>query len=139
MKLADPVPVYLAVDNLEAHLVCSILNSAGLEAAAMDDVSYALTLPNLLRPRVYVDRADLDRAKPIVDEYRQSRDPRRRTGRLGPPISVKCDECGKVSLFPPEQSGTVQECSHCHAYVDVGDDTPFDDWKNTPFDGDARP
>jgi hypothetical protein len=131
MTIAEPVPIYLAVDNLEAHLVCSILNSAGLEAAAMDDVSYALTLPNLLRPRVYVNRADLERAKPIIEEYVQSRDPRRRSEPSGPPILVTCEECGKVSKFPPEQSGTVQECLHCHAYVDVGDDTPFDDWKDT--------
>lgn len=30
-----------------------------------------------------------------------------------------CDECGEESVFPGKQRGTVQNCPHCEAYLDV--------------------
>ena len=40
---------------------------------------------------------------------------------MGSPLHVVCEECGTVTTFPPEQAGTVQNCPHCGAYVDVSD------------------
>jgi hypothetical protein len=37
----------------------------------------------------------------------------------GPPVEVVCEECGKTSTFPAEQRGSVQNCPHCSAYLDV--------------------
>ena len=34
-------------------------------------------------------------------------------------IKVRCEECGQSSRFPPGERGTVQQCTHCRAYVDV--------------------
>ena len=39
---------------------------------------------------------------------------------MGPEIEVVCDECGQRSAFPAAQGGSVQQCRHCGAYVDVG-------------------
>ncbi|MBY0526879.1 MAG: DUF2007 domain-containing protein [Gemmataceae bacterium] len=35
------------------------------------------------------------------------------------PTEVVCDECGKSSVFPADQYGTIQDCPHCGEYVDV--------------------
>ena len=43
-------------------------------------------------------------------------------------IEVTCDECGKRSKFPLAQKGSVQNCPHCHAYIDVGDEADADAW-----------
>jgi hypothetical protein len=32
---------------------------------------------------------------------------------------VVCEEYGKRGSFPPDQRGSVQQCPHCKAYVDV--------------------
>lgn len=34
-------------------------------------------------------------------------------------IKVLCEECGQSCIFPVTKLGTVQQCAHCRAYVDV--------------------
>lgn len=34
-------------------------------------------------------------------------------------VTFTCQECGKGLAFPSERSGHVEECPHCHSYVDV--------------------
>jgi hypothetical protein len=36
-----------------------------------------------------------------------------------PAIEVTCEGCGQTGRFPPAQRGSVQECPHCGAFVDV--------------------
>lgn len=129
MALRDPVAGYNAATNLEAHLICGLLRDAGIEAAAVEDVSMVGhwmggLMPEIHKPQVWIERTDLERAKPIIDAYEQ-RDPQQpQRPSDGSPIEVTCEECGKRSQFPAEQHGSVQECPHCRAYVDVGED----DW-----------
>ena len=42
-------------------------------------------------------------------------------------VEATCEACGKVTVFPGSDAGTVQNCAHCRAYLDVpgGDDS---DW-----------
>src|SRR5262249_4265530 len=35
------------------------------------------------------------------------------------PIDVVCEECGEPNTFPGNQSGKVENCTHCGAYIDV--------------------
>ena len=49
-------------------------------------------------------------------------------------IQVQCEECGKISFFPDSLNGTTQECSHCGAYVDVGEL----DWETEADDPEGR-
>ena len=86
------------------------------------------------KPQVWIERADTDRAKPVLDDY-ERRAAERRAVASGEPIEVTCEECGKTSTFPASQQGWVQNCSHCRAYVDVGD-VLFDDWDVPPESGD---
>jgi hypothetical protein len=52
------------------------------------------------------------------------------------PVEVDCEECGRRCEFPAEQNGSVQECPHCGAYLDVGDAGLPEDWADAAGDPD---
>jgi hypothetical protein len=125
----DPVAAYNSVNNVEAHLVCGLLQNAGVPAKVIEDVSqvgvwWGGTVAEIHKPQVWIERDDVERARPILTEY-DRRNAGRRTVQpeAGPPIEVVCEECGKRSVFPKSQNGTTQNCPHCQAYVDVGGET----------------
>lgn len=128
MALDDPIPAYNAATNLEAQLVSTILNEAGIEAFAVEDLSTAGlwefgTLPGIHKPQVWISRRDADRAQPILASYDRENADRSRAARLrsesDQPISARCEECGRETEFPRAKSGTIQDCPHCGAYLDV--------------------
>ncbi len=131
MALQDPVAVYNAASNVEAHLVKTMLNEAGVEAFATEDLSlvgYWMfgTLPEIHKPQVWISSADCDRAKPLLQDYERHAAERRLAAEqtrqhLGPEIEVLCEDCNRTSMFPSSQHGTIQDCPLCGAYVDVGD------------------
>jgi len=134
MPLSDPVAVYNAASNDEAHLVQGALRSAGVEAYVTEDLSLVGgwvggMIPEIHKPQVWVDRADVDRAKPVLDDYERQAAERVSPRAAGLPIEVACEECGAISTFSTAQHGTVQQCWKCAAYIDVGEDAGFDDWQ----------
>jgi hypothetical protein len=82
------------------------------------------TVPEIHKPQIWVERSDLDRAKEILQDHELRVAAQRDSLAAGEPIFVECEECGKCSSYPPTQRGTVQDCPHCAAYVDV-DDMPW--------------
>ena len=130
MALRDPVAAYNAANNIEALFVRDRLIDAGVEAFVIEDVSQIGAwvgglVPEIHKPQVFVERADLDRAKPVVDEFEQGVARHRSgmpQGNAAPPIDVLCDECGTRTSFSADLKGTVQQCPRCHAYLDVGDE-----------------
>jgi hypothetical protein len=140
MALAHPVAVYTAATDLEAHVICDMLANAGVEAAVIEDESRAGAwslglLSQIHRPKVYVDAGDVDRTRQLIAAYEQ----RQRRDEMpgdGPLIHVVCEECRRTTTFPAALRGRVETCSHCAAFVDVGDDPGFDDWQVLPADGD---
>ncbi len=134
MTLHDPVAVYDAATNVEAHLVRTLLVEEGIEAQVVEDLStgglwmFGL-LPGIHKPQVWVQRADLQRAQPLLVEYERQEAERQaahqQAAATGEPIKVTCEDCGQAAMFPAEHQGTVQECPHCGAYVDVGEIEPF--------------
>ncbi len=134
MALRDPFAAYNAASNTEAHLVCNLLLAAGVEAMVIEDVSqvgawFGGNVAEIHKPQVWVERADAGRAKPVLDDFE-----RRAAERAGGPVEVTCIECGKPSTFPASQAGSVQDCPHCGAYVDVGDDDEIQGWDEAPGD-----
>ena len=128
-----PIAVYNAVSDLDAHLVCDMLKAGGVDAYTMEDRSQVGTwiggyLPQIHRAEVWVDRADVGRATPLIEDAHRLAAERRRSDASGPPIDVVCEECGKSSTFAAHRKGSVQDCPHCGAFVDVGDEEPFEDW-----------
>jgi hypothetical protein len=132
MPLRDPIAVYNAANNLEAGFVRDALAAAGVEAYVTEDVSQVGTwagglVPELHKPQVWVERADAERAVPLLHEFESRaadlRDPG--PGADGPPVEAVCEECGERATFPAAQLGSVQSCPHCGEYMDVGgDDCP---------------
>ena len=86
-------------------------------------------LPEIHKPQVWVDRRDAERARRIVDDFETTAAQQRAKVAESPPISVVCEECGRTTDFPASQLGSVESCVHCGAYVDVGDEVGFDDWR----------
>lgn len=129
----DPVAAYTAVDNFQARFLCDRLIEAGIEAMVVEDASQDGTFPvklsGIYKPQVWVERADRERAQPVIQAFE------RRTAELYTPpaqqtssIEVVCEECGAKSTFPGTLRGSVQDCPHCHAFVDVGEDEEADAW-----------
>ena len=112
MALRDPVAVYNALNNAELYLVQSALADSGIEAFVTEDNSQggasALGLiPELHKPQVWVERADVERAWPILEafEKRQAELQPAASG-AGEDILVECEECNKESTFPAVQRGS---------------------------------
>jgi hypothetical protein len=125
MSLKNPVAVYTAASNLEAHLICNVLNDAGLEAYCLEDGNMAGfsmlgAMPEIHRPQVWVEQEDVERAQPVLLDY-EMRQAERRAAEAATslPIRIVCEECGQQNLFDYELHGSVQTCVHCGAYVDV--------------------
>ena len=84
MALRDPVAVFNADTNVEAHCVRTLLVDAGIGAFVVEDVSYVGTctlgtLPEINKPQVWVERADAEKG---VGVSRPVRTPDRRTGSI---------------------------------------------------------
>jgi hypothetical protein len=133
MGITHPVSVYNAENNLEAELICVYLGNNGIEEHPMLDESLAGywmfgTLPEIHKPQVWIDQSDVEAARPLLAEYEREVVRRRK---MTPEVNtdtvdVVCEECGKTSTFPASKTGTIQDCSHCRAYIDVGDEERFD-------------
>ena len=144
MALLDPVAAYDAASNAEAHLLALMLTENGIEAVAIDDVSSVTfswlgALSNIHKPQVWIERDSLVRAKPLLEAYEdqlaERRERERQNGDLtNEPIDVVCEECRQQSQFPRTQNGTTQNCPHCNAYVDVGDEALIEGWDEPTID-----
>jgi hypothetical protein len=132
MGLVDPVKIYAAESNMQAQMICRLLQAQGIEAFAGQDVSPAGawiggTIPGVFDAGVFVSRADADRAYELMREHERGQ--AERAGAGGAEIEATCEDCGKTSGFPAAQRGTVQSCPHCGAWMDVGDVEFPDGWQ----------
>jgi hypothetical protein len=140
MALRDPVAIYNAATNLDAALLSELLNGAGIEAYAVEDVSLAGQwmfglLPEIHKPQVWIERGDMAKAKPILEKY-ESDHVRSKEGSNADTVAAVCEDCGQESQFPVSRRGFVETCPHCGAYMDVGE-TAGGGWE-TPADEEAE-
>jgi hypothetical protein len=130
MAITNPISAYNAENNAEAHLLCNYLEQNGIEAHATLDESLAGywsfgILPEIHKPQVWIDKSNAAAAAVLLAQYETDL-ARRRTDRAAKesnssPIDAVCEDCGKSTTFPASKNGTVQDCSHCGAFMDVGD------------------
>ena len=141
MALTDPVAVYTAENDAEAHLLRDLLAAAGVESSVGENASQAEKwvgglIAETQTCQVWVGRADAERAGPVLEAYERRAVERRAAARAaaasGPPVEAVCEECGKPAAFPAAQRGSVQECPHCGAFVDVGEDELPEGWEEEP-------
>jgi hypothetical protein len=137
MAIANPVAVYAAETNQDALFIRHLLEEAGIEAGVTEDLSLAGfwvlgTMPNIHRPKVWVDKSREADASALLRDYEQRRFDRSKYGDSIPtdaePIEAKCERCGTVSRFPAVQRGSVQSCPNCRASMDVGPEEDGDEW-----------
>ena len=125
MEFTDPVIVYTAASNVEAHLVVDLLHANGVPAHAVEDQSRVSlwafgTISQNHKPNVWVDKATVQEAAALIQAFEEQRRQRKHPGQGSGEIQVRCEECGETTMFRNSLDGTTQECSHCQAYVDVG-------------------
>lgn len=130
MPLREPFAAYNAANNVEAQMVKLALRNNDIEAYATEDfsaVGYWLggAIPEIHKPQVWIERADIDRAGPILADFErraaQLRSVEPEEALLRTVILVVCDKCGATTPYPMAQRGSVQLCCECHGYVDVED------------------
>src|SRR6516164_2414056 len=104
MSLRDPVVVYNAANNMQAIFARDALIAAGVDAFVIEDVSQVGTwvgglIPEIHKPQVWVERVDIERAKPVLDEFERRSNELRHAGAEGEAarsvIEVVCEECGR--------------------------------------------
>lgn len=139
MPLSDPIAAYNAQSNTDAHLVQQFLEGQGIESSVTEDNSlvgqwtFGL-LPEIHKPQVWVSRADAERVAELLTLFEERR---RERNAVDPPpgtaaIEVRCEDCGRTTTFAGNLQGSVQDCPHCGAFVDVGDvDWPEAAWENS--------
>jgi hypothetical protein len=143
MALSNPIAVSTSASNLEAQLICHMLNKSGIEAHVMEDLSLAGlwiggTVPGIHNPKIYVDKPNAQQAEALIREFEQAqneqRNPAAGVDLTKTTINEVCEECGRVNAFPGNVSGTVQNCLYCGQYMDVGELEEFDDWSDEADD-----
>jgi Putative prokaryotic signal transducing protein len=132
MSLKDPVAVYTAASNLQAHCLCQMLLVEGIAAAVVEDESrvgawmFGL-LPGIHKPQVWVERSDVERAGSLLAAFESAEAADEPDG--GPLIAVVCEECRRTTMFAGARRGHVEVCSSCGAYVDVGEEEDDGSWR----------
>jgi len=125
MSFQDPIAIYTSASNLEAHLIVEMLEANGIASMAVEDQSGVSlwiggAITQFHKPKVWVERSAAETAAKLIAGFEENRRRRGHADTDGD-VSVRCDECGETATFPGSLNGTIQECPHCHALVDVGD------------------
>jgi hypothetical protein len=139
MAISKPVAVYNAENYVEAQVLGTFFVQNGVEAyPTLDTINTGLStfgaLPEVFKHQVWIDESSMETARPLIAEYERER-LRRQPTSDNPPrsasgtIEAVCEDCGKTTQFAASKNGTTQDCSHCGAYVDVGDDQL--DWSDS--------
>lgn len=126
---AEPICVYTASSNFDAHAMATWLESNDIPAYAVEDVagtnvSILGSVNQFHAPQVFVERTDVEAALPLIRQFEVRRRARGKGEGGAEPLKAECEECGALSEFPASQNGTTQNCPTCGAYMDVG----LDEW-----------
>jgi hypothetical protein len=144
MALSDPIAVSTPASNLEAQLICHMLNQSGIEAHIMEDLSLAGlwiggTVPGIHKPQVWVEKTQADQAFVLIRDFEKTQNERRNPAAevdlTKTTINEVCEDCGEINAFPGTMTGTVQNCIHCAAYMDVGEIDEFAQWADDQGQG----
>jgi hypothetical protein len=119
---SDMAVIYRAADIGEADIVANWLQEQGFAAFVKNEYgAVAFQLP-LVEGRtgigVCVRAEDEAAAAALLEQHREEIEHHKAEAGTSP-IQARCEECGKESMFPASQRGTVQTCPHCRANMDV--------------------
>lgn len=115
----DLICVHRARDIGEADIIVAWLEERGIAAMVKDRYAAGtLQVPQVVAPRgIEVCVLDAQQAEPahalLAEHAAEHAVPK------GAPVNATCEECGATTQFAAAQSGSVQSCPHCRAYLDV--------------------
>ena len=107
MALDDPLAVYDAANDVEAQLICNILNEAGVEAYVTEDDAQ---VGQVMKPQVWVDRSAIDRAKPILQNHERCQEGPETAQADDAVLESVCEECGQRGVFSTLPPFDEQNC-----------------------------
>jgi hypothetical protein len=121
MPYRDPRCVFVAGNFGQADVVAAWLQGHGIPAEVMNRETMggfvSPVLMGVTGVEVWVmDPASASEAIRLLGEHALELVTQKPTGL---PVEVVCEECGNTSTFPAEERGSVQNCPHCGAYLDV--------------------
>ncbi len=120
----EMVCVHRASSIGEADIVTAWLEEQGIPAFVKNRHGIAtLNVPVLSAPHgVEVCVADDEtaaQARDVLAEHAREIAEQSRATRSSAPVEATCEDCGRSSVFPPTQRGTVQTCPNCRGNIDV--------------------
>ncbi len=120
----EMVCAYRASSVSEADIIVAWLEEQGVPAFVKNRHGVeTLYVPGLAAPRgvevCVADDETAERAKALLADHAQEIAEQSRATRSSSPVEVICEECGRPTVFPPTQRGTVQSCPHCRGHIDV--------------------
>ena len=134
----DPRCVFVANTMAHAVVTANWLNEQGIAAEVMDLMTLGglegLTAwaPGISARGLEVwvlDASKAPEARRVLAEHAAARARQAEEAKEGGDLEVVCEECGRTSVFPAAQRGTVQDCPHCGEYLDVEvPGSPSEDW-----------
>lgn len=126
MTPEEPVLIFQSDNSMYALLVQNYLAGQGIEV--FDRKLGTAKYPD---GQVWISHNDAEIAVKLLKKYSEWINTRSETvpEPRGDLIEVVCEECGEITSFPGTLVGSVQECSICLTYVDVGNDEAVgEDW-----------
>jgi hypothetical protein len=139
MIYRDPKCVHVADSTGEASVIVAVLAGQDIAAQAMNQATlggllgltpYSSTGVSSTGIEVWVlDPGQAEQARRFLAEHAERiAAESARTAAPAEPVEVECEECGKSTVFPGKDRGTVQTCNGCGAYLDVpGADEEWDE------------
>ncbi len=119
----EPVCIRRTATAEEADLIVAWLDDHGINATVLGHDSpgpLAFGVTDDEGIGIYVSGSETaDRAKGLLADHDAQHIKGRSTAPDTHQVRVKCEECGRVSMFASDLAGTVQDCAKCGAYVDV--------------------
>jgi hypothetical protein len=121
MLYRDPKCVFVATGFGQADVVAGWLQEHGIPAEVMNRETLGGMISPLLTTATGVEVwvVNPEQAPEAIQLLGERTVELATSKPSGPPVEVVCEECGKTSTFPAEQQGSVQNCPHCNAYLDV--------------------
>jgi len=137
MVYRDPKCVYVTDSPGVADVLVNFLEHEGIPAKVMDRTTlggllgltvWSNSAVSSLGLEIWVhDEKDGVRARNLLAEFEAAEAHRSANRDAGGPVDAQCEECDRFSTFDGKYRGTVQDCPHCGAFMDVpGDEDEFD-------------
>jgi len=118
--------VHRATTLEEADIVVVWLGEEGIRAFVKNRHSIGtLCAPPAVAPKgvevCVPDEEQAARAKILLADHAEAIRRRSQSAPTGKIFRAVCEECGRPTDFPAELFGSVQNCPHCRANMDVSD------------------